>query len=359
MPAPVAGRMLLPVNLQRPAPLLLALLLAACGGGGGGSSSDLPEGVWTWVDVPGTSCADGTSTGLAVNPAPGGSDQLVIYLEGGGACWDDFTCANGYAQTDRFGEAQFDAVESALGAFLFSRGSGGAPFAGATQVYIPYCTGDVHWGNAVQDYAGYGTWHHSGQPNLEQDVGWLWENLAAPAKLVVTGSSAGGFGSLLAYDLARTAWPDAKGYLVDDSGPPLVGDDVAEELRTSWFDSWELSATMAPLCAGCTDDLSLVVDALAAKYPDDRLALLSTRQDETIRGFMGLSGAEFQAALYQLVDARIATHTNAAAFVVDGDHHVLLWNRAGYTSEGVTLADWLGLMLSDDAGWATLGMPPP
>jgi hypothetical protein len=351
--------MLLPVNLHRPAPLLLALLLAACGGGS--SSSGLPEGVWTWVDVPGTACSDGSPTGLAINPAPGGSVDLVIYLEGGGACWDEYSCSHDWATSGPFGKVQFDVIRSALGGILFTRGTGGAPFADATQVYIPYCTGDVHWGNAVKDYVGYGTWHHSGQPNLEADVGWLWEHVAAPARLVVTGSSAGGFGTLLAHDLARTAWPDAKGYLVDDSGPPLVGDDIASDLRTAWFDSWGLATTVTPLCPDCGDDLSLVVDALAAKYPDDRLALLSTLRDGTISWYLGLSADQFQAALLQLVNERIAPHANARAFVVtDSAHvtdHVLLWGRADYTSESVTLADWLGQMLSDDAGWSTLGMP--
>ena len=69
--------------------VLLASL--ACGGGGArsdGGASDgaaagmLPgaPGVWTWVDVPGMTCDDGTPTGVAINPAPGGTaggDLLV------------------------------------------------------------------------------------------------------------------------------------------------------------------------------------------------------------------------------------------------------------------------------------------
>jgi len=105
------------------------------------------------------------------------------------------------------------------------------------------------------------------------------------------------------------------------------------------------------------------VNAVAAAYPNDRLALLSYRQDYTIRYFLGgesgpISAPTFDAALLRLVADRITPHANARAFLVDGTAHVLLSDAAGISSGGITLADWLGRMLSDSDAWATVGLPP-
>src|SRR4051812_7393894 len=87
--------------------LLAALLLAACGTDsgrpdsgapglpdGGGSADGLisaAPGQWTWVPFGDSRCADGTATGIGVNLA-GPTARAIVFLEGGGACWDGFTC---------------------------------------------------------------------------------------------------------------------------------------------------------------------------------------------------------------------------------------------------------------------------
>jgi hypothetical protein len=356
--------------------LTLASLLAACGGGGGSNPLDLPRLEWSWVSVDGAICADGSRTGLAVNPGPEGSTEILVFLDGGGACWNDALC-NGTAVSDPsaskgpYGSAQFDRDrQSRIAGSILDRTVEGSPFGGATLVFIPYCTGDVHWGDAD---AAYG-WRHHGKPNLEADIAWLGDHLPAPEKLVVSGSSAGGFGSLLAHDLARARWPDAKGYLVDDSGPPFVGSDINLALRASWSAAWGLDRTLAPFCPACFDegsplvpaDLSQAFPTLAAKYPQDRIALLSTRQDAVIRAFFGFMPADvFEQSLLELIDTRIAplneppAPARAAAFVVDGDHHALLEDFAAWSADGTALPDWMRQMVQDEEGWTTQGVPPP
>ena len=81
------------------------------GVGDGGAPVSAPAGVWTWVDVPGTACDDGTMTGIAVNPSPdAASRELFIYFMGGGACWDASTCFVLNTSTHGpFGRAQWEA----------------------------------------------------------------------------------------------------------------------------------------------------------------------------------------------------------------------------------------------------------
>ncbi len=341
-------------RLRPIAPALVFLL--SCGGGGHPEQLQLPEGVWTWIDVPGTVCSDGSQTGMAINPGPAESDALVIFLDGGGACFDPITCRSGLASRGPFGQAQFESrLASEGGGSILDRAVADPVFGHATLVFVPYCTGDVHWGRSTNDYPGAGTWHHHGQPNLAADIGWLADRLAPPVRLVVSGSSAGGYGSFLAHDLARTAWPSARGFLVDDSGPPLVGDDVPAVERAAWYASWRLDLTLAPLCPGCRDDLSQILSAIADKYPQDRIALLSSRQDAVIRSFLLQTPTGFENALLQLVDQRIAPLAGARAFVIGGEDHALLQKPASYSSGGLGLPTWLGQMVSDDPAWATVG----
>ena len=61
-------------------------------------------GEWVWIPVEGTSCRDGSPTGMGVRLQEG-ADKLVIYLEGGGACFSILTCA--LYNPDHFSEEDF------------------------------------------------------------------------------------------------------------------------------------------------------------------------------------------------------------------------------------------------------------
>src|SRR6476469_4355384 len=90
--------------------LCCVLALAACGG------SDQPSGhppvlgttpkQWTYVPIDGSQCIDGSPTGIGVNL--GTSGDLVIYLEGGGACFNSGTCPHA-SHLDGWGPSGFDA----------------------------------------------------------------------------------------------------------------------------------------------------------------------------------------------------------------------------------------------------------
>ncbi|MEO1268300.1 MAG: hypothetical protein AAFX99_09385, partial [Myxococcota bacterium] len=61
-------------------------------GSNGETSIDaLPERTWSWLEVEGMRCANGSPTGIGVNRNTA-SPNVVVYLEGGGACWDHETC---------------------------------------------------------------------------------------------------------------------------------------------------------------------------------------------------------------------------------------------------------------------------
>jgi hypothetical protein len=190
---------------------------------------------------------------------------------------------------------------------------------------------------------------------------------------VISGSSAGGFGSLLAFDLAKQTWPSAHGYLVDDSGPPLA--EIPADTVASWYAEWDMGGAVGPLCdplpgpAECEADLSLVFPALASRYPDDRLALLSSTRDDVIRSFFGsftpfsvtpMDPAIFEAGLRALA-GRIeddAPPGETHVFVVPGTTHTMLGSPGAFVSGGTGLFQWLAQQVEDDPGWSSR-LPPP
>jgi hypothetical protein len=347
---------------------------AGCGGGaagpghhpdGGGVDADpLPAtpGGWTWIDVPGMGCDDGSATGVAVNPAPAGngSDALFIYFMGGGACWDASTCfVLNTAVHGPFGKAQWDASGAPTLAHPLDRARAANPFRDANYVFVPYCTGDLHAGNNVVTYDVLGPrpFAHVGRRNVEALLPRLRATWPSPWRVVISGSSAGGYGATLNYDLIRRAYPNAEVALVDDAGPLLEGGGIPDGHRVAWYTNWRLGDVVDPLCANCRGDLSLLYPALVAKYPEDRMALLTSLQDVTIRTyFLIVLGIDFEQRLRSLVTNRLAPTDTFRSFIIPGESHTLLGSPDTITSGGVTLEAWLGQMLTGSSGWATVGL---
>lgn len=341
---------------------VLAAFLASCGGTSSPGTSPpalppLARNTWTWVDVPGTSCGDGSRTGFAVNPGDG--PGLLVFMNGGGACFDYLTCFVAQAAgAGSFGRTEFEALVAArVPGSILDRGDPANPYRAMSLVFVPYCTGDVHGGDNLADYpdASGGThrWHHVGRANVGVLLPWIAAAIPAPSPLVVSGSSAGGYGALLNYDAFRRTFPAADAVLVDDSGPPLVGGDISPALRAVWVAAWRIDRVVTPLCPECLADFSKLFPELARRYPKDRLALLSSTQDEVIRAFFGyLDGAAFETAVGRL-EGVLDPIPGARYFVVAGTSHTMLPGPAKFTSAGVGLRSWLGQQLTGDPGWAS------
>jgi hypothetical protein len=382
--------------MRTPPPVALALAallaLAACAGteppvekhgyegkpplGEAIPPESLPLGTWTWVPFDDAVCGDGSTTGLAVNRGEG--PDLLVFLDGGGACWSYPTCVAGTAVDDAYDDGLF-ALEARdyVPSSLTDRAHLPPTLAGATIVFVPYCTGDVHGGSAVQEY-GTGllteTWNHAGHGNVLAYLARLRPTFPAPRKLVVAGSSAGGFGALVSYEAFRWYWPDAQGYLVDDSGPALVGDDVPGELRDAFYASWRLGEALDPVCLDCRDDLSAAFRELSDLHRRDRIAFVSHLRDPVMSGFTLSTPSSFEDKVRELERAVFRPTANARVFLdADSDYdvgeldaHMLLTPAspagsasylATHVEAGVTLAEWLEWMVSDDARWDTV-LPP-
>lgn len=321
-----------------------------------GAPITAPMNTWTWVDFPDAVCDDGTPTGIGVSLT--GSKNLLVFMNGGGACWSYLTCAGGFSTHGPFGKSQFDKASGQLKGSVLDRQAAN-PFADYNMVFVPYCTSDVHAGDKVTTYTSANgsnmmVMHHKGRANIAAYLKRLAATIPTPEKLVVSGSSAGGFGSAADYDLFRTYFPGSKSYLLDDSGPPFIGDAIPENLRTSWYDVWGLDQTFGAECPACKMDMSALVGVLGQKYPKDRMALLSYTQDSTIRQFFGFQSADkFQMNLYDLASKVLDPRPQFHYYFVTGTSHTFLGSPASTTAQGVPLWSWITQFATDDPAWTS------
>ena len=154
--------------------LVLGLLAAGCGedsssssgtAGTGGSGFEPPEfGAWVKYEPEGATCSDGSPYKFWVEFSET-SDNVIVFFEGGGACWDYESCtAEAFAArpirtgsttimpwpTQEFSGLGIDAKFVYP---LLNDNPAVSPMADWNKVFVPYCTGDVYSGQATTTYS--------------------------------------------------------------------------------------------------------------------------------------------------------------------------------------------------------------
>lgn len=331
----------------------------------GAPITGLTPGSWTWVDVAGTKCRDGSATGIGVSPAATPSSKVMIFLEGGGACFNSTTCGSNPAT---YGSLQFAGFPNAEGiAGIFSRADAANVVKDWNMVYVPYCTGDVHGGSATDvTVAGViGAQQFVGYDNITRDLERIVPTFTGTTQVLLTGQSAGGFGAALNYVQTTRAFGGVPIALLDDSGPLMANPTLASCLESSMLTLWGMSKTVISDCgADCTDpgnSLSQYWVHLAKTYPTIPLAFLDSAADGTITNFFGfgaencttfqaVSGAAYEAGLLDM-RSKVASDANAGLFLFAGTSHTSLvqayTTRTAPASDGgtVKLEDWVSAVV--------------
>jgi len=299
--------------------LVLGLVAAGCGsdssatagsggsggaGGGGGAAFVPPEfGSWVKYEPEGATCSDGSPYKFWVEFSET-SDNVIIFFEGGGACWDYESCsgnggARGAANTnglrDDYAEAHAEIAGLTINVNqiypLLNSDSAVSPMADWNKVFVPYCTGDIYGGTRIETYANPNEgeedleFRHVGHLNILKMTEMLDEMFRDVPKMFIGGCSAGGIGSLVNYYFLRTGISGVqKGYLLDDSGPAFPSKELTsrslplyETIRPSWDVDSVIDA--APQSARLRDDFGQLAGILAEEFPDDRLATTFFRMD--------------------------------------------------------------------------------
>jgi hypothetical protein len=323
--------------------------------------SDFDPGVsaasetWTWIDVPGTHCGDNSATGFGVNLTTA-SDRVLIFLSGGGACWDATTCY--LLKTATHFEGGYDATNFSSdlptvtqpGSFL-DRNDPTNPFKDYSYIAVPYCTGDVFAGNNVT-VLGAKTAYFVGYENMTAYLKLIADTFPSAGRYVLAGASAGGFGAAYNWWQAQNAFPNVRVDMIDDSGT-FMPEDVHPNFEAAQRSAWNLASTIPPGCSGCATAYDAVWPFYASVFPDNRGALLSYDPDSVLTSFFLISSASFSQGLAEEETNNFDPYTNRHYFVATGPDHVL-WLTPDVTTKTVTLREFLARMVTDDAGWASV-----
>ena len=321
---------------------------------------DAEPDTWTWVEFPNATCANGETTGIGVNWNPGAT-KLLLFFEGGGACWDEVTCYGGDGEDplasnieSGYTAADFEEDRGMLFRHAFSRRDENNPMREFNMVYVPYCTGDVHGGSSTQMYGERET-RHVGALNVAAYLERIAVTLPDTEYVMVTGRSAGGFGTLASYNRVATTFPTARVDFIDDSGPAPANGALPAPLYESWVPQWGLSEDVIPAdCVGCETSLDLLFSYYADKYPMSRFGMTSYTLDGVIAFFFQQEPAEFELMLKRILNDHFVSRSNLHYFIVPGDLHTMYANWTMITSEGTTFQEWAAQLINDDPAWGSI-----
>lgn len=299
---------------------------------------------WIQIDAGGdTGCAFDTPFSFFLHSGPAPS-KLLVYFQGGGACWEWVSCSGMFDSS-----VQRDEISEYRGIFDFENAEN--PLRGYTVVFIPYCTGDVHVGDATRRYVEdprARPIRHRGYRNVSAVLTWIREQGFAPDQVVVAGASAGAYGALFYTPRIAEMYPTSRLILIGDSGLPLLND--YPTILAGWGAARVLGRlwrSREPL-----ETRHLTIErahaAAAAAAPTATLTQITSDRDAIQSAFYLISGSpRWREVTYELLDTLEATLPSFRSFVVAGSDHGLLRTDAfySYEADGVRLHDWIQNLL--------------
>ena len=307
----------------------------------------LPGGITTYTfdgSSGGPICFTGNQ--YAMSTRNGASSELMIFLQGGGLC----------------GPNGCDAVEAAdpvtpIPFGILNAGDPGNPTADYNVAYLPYCDGSLWMGDRDidEDGDGFGDRLFRGVQNLSASLDVVAGAYPSPSKILLTGNSAGGFGSHIALPLVRKLYPGVPVELANDSGMGILSEGGQERLNEYWNSSAFFPAS-CETCIGEDGNLTDYHKYQLAEDPDLRVGFLSTKQDAVVTVERGtLSGPEFERQLLEAIDELSeAFPERFRSLIADGDGHTFILRDFERSVGGTTVKRWIADMLDSNADWTSV-----
>jgi hypothetical protein len=322
------------------------------------------SGKWTWVPIDGAVCRDGSPTGFFVKYS-GTTRDLMIYLEGGGACFNESTCSftpSSVRETvtgETMDSVRAVAKPQAPGTEgIFDATKAANPVADWNMIYVPYCTGDAHAGTRAnakvpgvdrpQQFVGY--------RNMTKFLSRIIPTFHDAGKVLLAGASAGGIGAAANFNQTQDGFGSVPVVLLDDSGPVFSDAFVSPCLQKQMRELWGLDGSLPPDCRACFQadggGLGQAAVFLQHKYPNAIAGLVSSEQDSVMRFFFGwgentcrvapYTKEKYTQALADLRDGHGFTPAQLGTFFYPGKKHEHIFRDRFYTEAvgGVTLAQW-------------------
>lgn len=256
-------------------------------------------------------------------------------------------------------------------------------------VYVPYCSCDIHWGDAAVDYPavpGFAEKHveHRGYDDAKLVEKWTREHFVNPSDIFVTGSSAGAYGASRHGVALNEVYPASSINVLADAGNGVI----TQEFLEQQFGNWGVEEN-PPDVPGIGDvpveeqSMPGIVAAAARYYPRSNWAHYTTAYDGGTGGQTGFyhvmlnpgnifvwlnwweSSCAFNAVMRQqaLDTAAIVAleNDNYRYYIASGSAHTGFGRDrvSTDTTGGVpTLVDWVDAMIGDTEAWVNVEASP-
>ena len=334
----------------------------------------------------------------------GDPQKLLIAWDGGGACWDPNTCVGSAIEESPIydltvGEKIEDEIDVTAG--IYDRGRPDNPLGDYTQLFIPYCTGDLHTGAKDTTYSfttAEGTvipWtiHHRGFDNVVAVLSWLMQDYdnavgQPPLDVFLTGASAGGYGVLYAYPVVDTLLPrNSHIRVLSDSANGVVNQDFYN--RALGDDSiWGIRDNLAPELVHAFESgpdfiASATYQSLGWHYPYTHFGQYTRAYDAVQVFFYNVArhidspelwydpaqlmaaGQEWAARTHAYMGLSALTTWNYRFYLAQGMEHTIIGDANFYTedsAEGVRFSNWVNDMIKlhspEGSDWRNVSCAP-
>jgi len=303
----------------------------------------------------------------------GSVNKLVVYYQGGGACWENLTCGLPVCK-DRANLIGDDPDNTTTGFGDLSNPDN--PFKDWNAVFVTYCTCDIHYGDADQVYPGlFGPVDikHRGFENAKVVEKFAREHFLNPDEIFVTGSSAGAYGALFHGPLLHEAWKSSHFSVLGDAGNGVI----TQSFLQNEFNNWNFQSNLPPEIPGVLESLTTgegtpaYIDAIADYFPDSKWGHYTTAYDGGSGGQTGfynvmLNNSNPLAALSwwnascqfndvmtdQAYDQASRAPENYRFYIGTGSRHTMYGSNKVYTDqtggESQTIVDWVKDMIAFD-----------
>lgn len=302
-----------------------------------------------------------------------GSESLVLFLQGGGACWSAFCLAVTGAPE---GVPKVDILNPELEA---------NPTRDWNAVYVPYCDGSFFVGDAEHDdnINEKGTRFHRGLANLTGAFEVASMRFPNPKRVLLSGSSGGAYGLLMAGALLRHYYPDTELIIMADSGIGIAhdGDPAYITLPLEEFNALRLIPDDCEECI-VSGHLTGLVSWFLKHDPTVRIGLYSSWYDSVLANvFLQIPPEAFADALKAQTDLIAEAYPNRfRRFITDGTQHtsliadatgvigtdlskleypedalsgllsggLIIGSLTSTEIDGFTMSEWLGALIDND-----------
>jgi hypothetical protein len=308
----------------------------------------------------------------------GSVNKLVMYYQGGGACWDFNTCGLlGIFDKDVNPTGSDNPNNTTTGFGDLTNPNN--PFKDWNIVFVSYCTGDIHFGDANANYGGVATnTFHKGWHNARTAEKFAREHFVNPDEIFVTGSSAGAYGAFFNAPLHHAVWPDSKFTVLADAGNGVI----TPSFLTDNFPTWNFEVHLPPYIPGLVEAIQdgtgipAYTAAVAAYFPNTAWGHYTSSYDGGTGGQTGFynvmqnlgdvlawpswwnaSCAWNTVMRSQAIASAAGAPSNYRYYIGTGSRHTMYGSNKVYTdvTGGVpTIVDWVNSMRARDGGWTNV-----